>query len=331
MRRRESREAGLWLGTAPHRALVADLPARARRGARIRGDGGRVVVRLDLDEHVDGFPHRPVDAAPDIREEAVRPAALDDGGVVRVRGQDPCAIDAPVGVADHPEQRVLRRRSVHVPGGVEDLVPAVLRVGLREHHQFDVRRLPVQVGVLRRQVGDLVRRESEPQAPVRIAQRRFAPPGTHHRSRLPLGEDVVEAFLDPGDLGHAVVEDRGDFRMVAAVHEPADAAFNPTHTVETAAAEDVGGLAGPRRDRAGPRRHRAHARSDTRRQVVARTIGKKCRHDVGLFGCHGAVHVEEVHELRIHAAHRRVDRAQCGQAFREAGRGVGRRTRQDLD
>src|SRR5690606_9517558 len=48
----ETGEAGLGLGTAAGRALVADLAAGAGGGAGEGRDGGRVVVRLDLAEDV---------------------------------------------------------------------------------------------------------------------------------------------------------------------------------------------------------------------------------------------------------------------------------------
>ena len=48
VRHREPAQAGLRLRAPARRALVADLAARARGGARKRRDGGRVVVRLHL-------------------------------------------------------------------------------------------------------------------------------------------------------------------------------------------------------------------------------------------------------------------------------------------
>ncbi|KAG1314737.1 hypothetical protein G6F63_016151 [Rhizopus arrhizus] len=51
-----------------------------------------------------------------------------------------------VGVLDHPEQRAVLFLAVDGPAGVEDLVAAVLGIGLREHHQFDVGGVAPQVG-----------------------------------------------------------------------------------------------------------------------------------------------------------------------------------------
>jgi hypothetical protein len=48
---------------------------------------------------------------------------------------------------------ILNSDSVHLlvpvdgPAGVEDLVPAMLGIGLREHHQFDVGRVPTERAV----------------------------------------------------------------------------------------------------------------------------------------------------------------------------------------
>jgi hypothetical protein len=52
VRHREAGQAGLRLGAAAGRALVADLAAGAGGGARERRNRGRVVVRLDLHQRV---------------------------------------------------------------------------------------------------------------------------------------------------------------------------------------------------------------------------------------------------------------------------------------
>jgi hypothetical protein len=99
----EAGEPGLGLAAAAGRALVADLAAGAGGGAGERRDRGRVVVRLDLHEHVDAL------AAGDVRargaEALGRPAldleAFHDGGVVGVGD-------------DGPLRRLLVRRADHL-------------------------------------------------------------------------------------------------------------------------------------------------------------------------------------------------------------------------
>ena len=107
-------------------------------GAGERRDRGRMVVRLDLDaERARGGVLGAVFVRLRIGAKALRAVAFDDGGVVAVRRQRVLR-RLRVRVLDHLEQRRRLLASVDGPGGVEDLVAAMLGVGLREHHQFDV-------------------------------------------------------------------------------------------------------------------------------------------------------------------------------------------------
>ena len=78
--------------------------------------------------------------------------AFEDGGVVGV-GRDRTLRGHLVRAADHAEERFLALFTVDRPAGVEDLVTAVLGVGLREHHQLDVGRVAAD---LREGVGEVV-------------------------------------------------------------------------------------------------------------------------------------------------------------------------------
>ena len=66
-----------------------------------------------------------------------------------------------VGVADHAEQAHRLRLPVDAELGVENLVAAMLAVGLREHHQFDIGRVALQLRERLHQVVDLVRGERQ--------------------------------------------------------------------------------------------------------------------------------------------------------------------------
>jgi len=59
-------------------------------------------------------------------------------------------------VADHLEHRAFLRDAVDHEAGVEDLVAAMLAVGLREHHQFDVARVALERAESVDEVDDLV-------------------------------------------------------------------------------------------------------------------------------------------------------------------------------
>src|SRR5690606_32405825 len=125
----EAGEAGLGLGAATGSTLIADLAAGAGRGTREGGDGGWMVVRLDLHQDMHRLLHRGVFTGFRIRVEAPGGEAFDHRGVVLVGGQHAFAVHL-VGVLDHAEQRLFLALAVDVPAGIEDLVPAVFRVRL---------------------------------------------------------------------------------------------------------------------------------------------------------------------------------------------------------
>ena len=62
-----------------------------------------------------------------------------------------------VSVADHREQRQVALLAVEVQAGIEDLVPAMLGVRLREHHQLDIGWGTAQGDKTVRKIIDLVR------------------------------------------------------------------------------------------------------------------------------------------------------------------------------
>ncbi len=93
-----------------------------------------------------------------------------------------------VGVADHGEQRAILPGIIHDPVGVEDLVPAMLGIGLREHHQFHIGRIALQPDEAVQQIVDFVLRQGQSQFAVGGCQR--LPPAAEHihgRQRLRFG------------------------------------------------------------------------------------------------------------------------------------------------
>ena len=78
-------------------------------------------------------------------------------------------------MADHREQALVAAATPSITQlGVEDLVPAVLGIGLREHHQLDVGRIAADATEIRVEVVDLVRREREAELGVGALDRRAA-------------------------------------------------------------------------------------------------------------------------------------------------------------
>ncbi len=165
MRDREADEPGFRFRAAAGRAFVADLAARARGRAGKRRDRGRVVVRLDLHHEVHGFRGVAVDAGLRVRPEPAALGADDDRRVVLVRRQH-AARRVRVRIADHREQAFRRGLAVDQPVGVEDLVPAMLGVRLREHRQLGVGRVAAELAVRRFEVLDLVVAQGQPELDV---------------------------------------------------------------------------------------------------------------------------------------------------------------------
>ncbi len=168
-----------------------------------------------------------------------------------------------VGVLDHAEQGLVLALAINVPAGIKDLVPAMLGVGLGEHHQFDVVGVASQVGEAGHQVVDLVIGQGQAQLDVGLLQRGAAAAQYVHRGkRLGLGVaeqvgGVFEAFEH--QLGHAVMQRGGDQLRIAfgqfALYVEGDAALQALDLVQTAVMGDIAGLARPGRDGAKTRHH----------------------------------------------------------------------------
>jgi len=121
---------------------------------------------FDFHQDADRLAMEVVDLGLGIREEKPRFGSLDDCRVVLVGRQHVCR--AGLGAAaDHLEQRLGLLLSVDDEVGIEDLVPAVFAVGLREHHQFDVGWVSPEALEAIHQVVDFVGRQGEAHGGVR--------------------------------------------------------------------------------------------------------------------------------------------------------------------
>ncbi len=114
-----------------------------------------------------------------------------------------------MGVADHREQRPVLPRPVHDPVGVEDLVAAVLGVGLREHGEFGVGRVARHAAVGVAQVGDFLVVQGQPEARIGLLEIRQRDALQRPRRDVPehglrLVDRCEHAF------GHPVVQKRAD-------------------------------------------------------------------------------------------------------------------------
>ena len=141
-----------------------------------------MIVGLDLHEDVRIFLMVAVFVRNRIGEKARAAETLDDRGIVLVGHQRAGWIER-MRVADHGKQRVLHAPAVDHPVGVENLVPAVLGVGLCEHHQLHVRGIAADALEVIDQVIDLVRRQRQAELLVGGSERGLPASKHIHRGR----------------------------------------------------------------------------------------------------------------------------------------------------
>mmetsp|Transcript_6078 Transcript_6078/g.24396 ORF Transcript_6078/g.24396 Transcript_6078/m.24396 type:complete len:644 (+) Transcript_6078:1983-3914(+) len=209
---REAGQARLGPGAPAGGAFIADLAAGAGGGARVGRDGGGVVVRLHLHQHLGLLGAGHVGRARlRRRHPALDGMAFHHGGVVRV-GDDRVLRVQLLGVADHAEQAQRLGLAVHREGRIEDLVPAVLAVGLREHHQLDIAGVAAELLEVGFEVVDLVARQRQAELDIGLLQR-----GAALAQHVDMGERLRGAFVEQvlgvlaaeaDRFGHAVVQQR---------------------------------------------------------------------------------------------------------------------------
>ena len=264
----KAREPCLGPRTAAGGTLVADLAARARGRPREGRDGSGVVMGFHLHQHMGGdLPARVGRGRlPGLRQPKPRGASRHHGRVVAVGHHRALGRDR-LGVPDHPEHGVRLLDAVDGEAGVEDLVSAVLGVGLGEHHQLHIRGVALQSGEGLDQVVDLVVRQGQAKVTVGLHQRLAALPQHIHlrhghagvlveqgaggiaRARHAFRHPVVQQPRQPGH--HIFIQWRRATQQ--ALEQPCGAlqpelgdAFHALHR-QRAVPRDVGGLAGPGR------------------------------------------------------------------------------------
>ena len=304
---REAAQARLRLGALAGGALVADLAAGAGGRARVGRDRGRVVVGLHLHQDVDVFLVHPVNGIARLREETQTGMPAHHRGVVLV-GRQHIVRRTLGGVADHAEQRVHLHLAVDDPVGVEDLVAAVLGVGLREHHQFNVVRIAAQLGEAGDQVIDLVIGQRQTQLTVGLEQCLAATTEHIHAGQL-AGLRVHEQRLGHRQLvehhlGHAVVQlrrHRLKLRLIQGLtfQVISHTALDAHDRLQAAVVRDIGGLGRPGRDGAGARHHQDQLAIGL---VLGqrRAVTQHAFEHLLLGGIQIAVEVHEMGELGVH-------------------------------
>ena len=256
VRRRETGQPGLRLGADAGCAFIANLATRPCRRAGKRRDRRRMIVRLDLHQDVRRHRVRAVNAIA-VGMEAPDVGTLDDRRVIRIC-DDGSRRRHFVRVPNHREQRLRLRLAVDDPVGIEYLVPAMLRVRLREHHQLDVGRIAAGAREVVGEIVDLVGRQREAHVDIGALDRNGSV-AQQRDARLGLRRDVIEQCVGRLEriedaFGHPVMDQREQPRVVDRLvgDGKSSAALDPRNGVEAAIAGDVGRFRRPRRDRTDP-------------------------------------------------------------------------------
>ncbi|MNF59582.1 hypothetical protein D3C84_411760 [compost metagenome] len=290
---------------------------------------------FNLHQDVHRLLHRAVLAGFRVREETTGHGADDHRSVVLISRQNAFAVHH-VGVLDHAEQAFFLALAVDVPTGVEDLVTAVLGVGLGEHHQFDVVRVALETVEGIDQVIDLVFSQSQAQLGVGFFQRSATTTedvDCSQRLRLGVAEQTG-GLLEVGqhDLGHAVMQHVGNLLRFGFAeltgNVEGDTAFQTLDLAQAAVAGDIAGLARPWRDGAETRQHQ----KQTAGRLLYRnawTVLQKARKHLLFVAGQDAGNFGEVSEFSIQAADSRNLLAQLLKELAVAKGRKGRSAAQD--
>jgi len=326
----KARQTGFGLGTATGCAFVANFAAGTRRSARERRYRGRVVVRFHLHQDVGFLLVKGVLLAARLRVETLDFCAFDHRRVVRI-GND-CAFGAGfVRFADHAEEAQIFFLAVDDEIGIENLVAAVLRIGLRKHGQFDVGRIAAELLIVFDQVVDFVVRERKAEFDIRLGQGLTAA-GQNVHCQQRLGFEMLEQISSGIEriryaLDHAIVNQGQEHRQrrvipvmtIDALDVNRHAALNAIHFFQAAMHCDIGGLGRPRRNGAGTWRNQ--------QQLALRLSGPRwlavrkdaCEH-ILLVSFEGFRQFGEVPELGVKPGSNAL-RSQCCGDFFDAERG----------
>ena len=283
VRYRKARQPSLWLGADPGGAFVANLPARAGGRARKWRDRRGMIVRLHFHQNVDRLGDSGITMRDRIRKKSNGGCALDHRGIVSIGGQHSGGIPG-IGRTDHGEQRQRHRRAVHDELRVEYLMPAMLGIRLREHHQLDVGGIPSQFAEGRHQVVDLIVRERQSPLGVGACQLVMAVGSQGddaQRSRRCAVEQAIrrDRCADPDRFGHPIVQQRPQAPQLLGrqirprFDEIQGAPLQASEVLQAADMGNVGGFARPGRDRADPRRDQ-DLPSAIGAQMRFRTVGQ---------------------------------------------------------
>ena len=163
-----------------------------------------------------------------------------------------------MGVTDHLEQAHRLGLTIDGPAGVEDLVPAVLGVGLREHQQLDIGRIAAEVRVTIGQIGDLIIAQGQTETEVgrtERCERVITEVHPAHGSGRGLHKERLGLHEIADRHRHHRVTDRPCQSICIARDPQCHTALDPPDGIDATHPENLCGLGRPRRDGANARDH----------------------------------------------------------------------------
>ena len=173
MRNRETRQSRFGFRTETGGTLVPDLSTGTGRRTRKRGDRSGMVMRLNLHQDVNIFV-RVVELAIVAGHQTASPPSFNDCGVIGIGGNHTIGTRLRRAL-NHAEQLLGEGLAINDPVGIEYLVPAMLGVRLRKHHEFDICRISIQSPIIIQQVIHFVVRQCETKIDIRLLE-----PGSTH-------------------------------------------------------------------------------------------------------------------------------------------------------
>ena len=198
------------------------------------------------------------------RMKALLGASFHDGGVIGIGHHRVLRVQA-LGVADHGKQALVLRHAIDDEVGVENLVPAVLAVGLGKHHELDIGGVAPQAGEGLHQIVDFIGRQRQALRAISLLERRPTAAKHVNRDHGRAGQFIEQRprlfAAAQHAFGHAVVQQVGQTlaligaqagsRQQTALENQSvfSDPLDPTHR-QAAVVGDVGGLGSPGRDRA---------------------------------------------------------------------------------
>ena len=257
----EAHQASLGLGALAGGTLVTYLTTGTGGRTRIGCNGRGVVVGLNLHQDLDILFLIAVAALFGVHQEALSPAPLDHCRIVLVGGKHlPRGLLS--GVADHLEQGLVLLLPIHDPVSIEDLVPAVLGIGLGEHHQLHIRGVAPQGAEALIQIFDLILGQGQAQFTVGQLQGRLAAADQINALQgcgLGMHKQALRLLLiEQHRFGHAVMQQISHriqlmFRKWIASRGEivGNATFQASNGAKATVMGNIGRLAGPGGDGAG--------------------------------------------------------------------------------